>query len=404
MCVYISSLIWRFFNLSDKFDTDQYRKGETNLADKKKLSDKVDKRRRKKIVVGHDADGKAIVKYASGRTNKELAVNADEIKRKYITGTSAQSDILFETYIREWYETFKVPELGIGSQSNYKTIIEKYLIPAFGNRQMRAITVADLQHFMNGLNKSHSFTGHVNMVIKQVFSAATAHYVIDRDPSLTLKRPAAEKRERRSLTNAETAAALKVGREHSEGLLLLLLYYTGMRIGEALGLQWGDVDFTKKIIHVRRDMDFRTEEIGEVKTKFSLRDIPIPDELFNALLAVRGIGNVFVLQSPKLHSHLSQSTYKRRWSRLMTAMYEADNSIESDNGASMLTAHYFRHNYASILYNAGVDVLAAQKWLGHADVKTTLSIYAHLAAAQEQISAGKLNNAFAEKVAEKLPE
>src|SRR5690348_9861575 len=46
--------------------------------------------------------------------------------------------------------------------------------------------------------------------------------------------------------------------------------------------------------------------------------------------------------------------------------------------AFILTAQYFRHNYASLLYDADVHILSAQKFLGHKDIKTTLAIYAHL--------------------------
>lgn len=104
----------------------------------------------------------------------------------------------------------------------------------------------------------------------------------------------------------------------------------------------------------------------------------------------------------------------------MQAMVEADQSIESkivsvqtdENGnkaelrASVLTAHYFRHNYASVLYNADVDILNAQRFLGHADVKTTLAIYAYLSKGKEDINAEKARVAFSKekKVAEKLPE
>ncbi len=73
----------------------------------------------------------------------------------------------------------------------------------------------------------------------------------------------------------------------------------------------------------------------------------------------------------------------------MHELYIADNSIEhrdfnedikdaEEFPGSVLTAHYFRHNYASLLYNAGVDVLTAQRYLGHSDPSTTLRIYTHL--------------------------
>lgn len=61
---------------------------------------------------------------------------------------------------------------------------------------------------------------------------------------------------------------------------------------------------------------------------------------------------------------------------------------------SILTAHYFRHNYATLLYDAGVDVLTAQKYLGHADPVTTLRIYTHLKKLREQSSKQKVIEMF----------
>ena len=118
---------------------------------------------------------------------------------------------------------------------------------------------------------------------------------------------------------------------------------------------------------------------------------------------------------------LAERTFRRRWVRLMTAKYQADKTIEHievpleakkkiENASatsrgpykkrprpivSMLTLHYFRHNFASVLYANGVDVLTAQKWLGHKKVETTLGIYAHLSRRREKIDVAKIQAAFA---------
>lgn len=77
------------------------------MAQKKKLSEKVDKRRRAKVVVGHDADGNPITKYVSGRTKRELDEAKEELIRTYIGGTKLKRDVLFDDYCKEWYETYK---------------------------------------------------------------------------------------------------------------------------------------------------------------------------------------------------------------------------------------------------------------------------------------------------------
>ena len=73
--------------------------------------------------------------------------------------------------------------------------------------------------------------------------------------------------------------------------------------------------------------------------------------------------------------------------------------------ASMLTAHYFRHNYAFLLYDADADILSAQRFLGHKDIKTTLAIYAHLSKRKVDRNADKVREMFRIKsnVAKTLP-
>ena len=366
------------------------------MAQKKKQSEKVDKRYRAKITIGHDLDGNAIVKYASGRTKKELMAAKEELRRSYINGgVAVQRDVLFGYYALTWFEAYKKPCLSVSSRKAYASVLNKHLLSVLGERQLRAITSAEIQALLNSkTGMKPSSIGYIHSILCSVFRKAYAEGIIDRDPTVGLVKPAAKKEVRRALTITEVAAALQVGNKHPEGLILLLLYYTGMRVGEVLGLQWQDIDFKRRTISVRRDVDFSTNEVGEVKTPTSIREIPMPDELALVLFPVRGIGNTFILQAPKTHSFIGQSTFTRRWERLMKAMAEVDPSIESKNGRSVLTAHYFRHNYASILYNAGIDVLSAQRFLGHADATTTLNIYTHLAAAKEAENAELARAAF----------
>ena len=64
----------------------------------------------------------------------------------------------------------------------------------------------------------------------------------------------------------------------------------------------------------------------------------------------------------------------RHWRLIQAALLDAAPAIEHEGAGSILTPHYFRHNYASILYRSGVDVLTAQRYLGHTDPTTTMRI------------------------------
>lgn len=376
------------------------------MATKKKITDKVDKRRRAKVVVGYDASGEPVIRYASGRTAKELEANKQELIRSYVGGREVQRDILASTYILEWYKVRKRPRVSPSTDQNYQTAIKRYILPAIGDKRMAAVTGTDLQALMNSLaGKGKTLVTDVRSVIRNTFKLAAAEGVIDRDVSSAIEAPKVQRQSRRALTAAEEAAVIKVAAEHPYGLMLAILYYTGMRRGEMLGLRWSDIDFSEHVIHIRRDIDYVTNAEGDVKSKCSIRDVPMPEPLERAFRNVPVKGLSYVIQGAHTGEHLPQPTYMRHWKSLMAAVYQADKSIECKDlnaeaaGApeltgSVLTAHYLRHNYASILYNAGVDVLTAQKYLGHADPATTLRIYTHLAEEREKADREKVLKVF----------
>ena len=385
------------------------------MPQKKKIADKTDKRRRAKVTVGHDADGDPIVKYASGRTQKQLDESAEELRKTYIGGEKVQRDALFGDYCAEWYETYKKPTIGASSQANYRSVLNQHILPVFVDRQLRSITAMELQRYLNTKADMKPTTiTYVKAILKGAFQTAYTQGLIDRDPTIGMKAPSTDSNSRRELTAEETDAVLTVAADHPEGLLLHILYYTGCRLGEALGLQWRDIDFTAHTISVERDIDFVTNEVGTLKTKSSRRTIPMPAALEAVLKPLRGFGTAFIVQSEN-GSFMPQKTLTRRWKRLTIAIADANLQAEQKAqgekakltietkeveynkrtvAASILTAHYFRHNYATILYEAGVDVYEAARILGHSRVSTTLEIYTHLSQKHQAENNEKVRNVF----------
>lgn len=399
------------------------------MAEKKTMKEKADKRRRAKIKVGANPDGTPIIKYASGRTKQEMEDNKAELKRIYREGLQdVQADVMFGAYVWEWYETYKRPHIGEGSHRAYKSAMDNYILPAFENRQLRTIKPIELQKLLNSVSdKGRATVGYINSVIQRVFERAMVDRIISYNPTIALTAAHADAATKRALTPEEEAAALYVARTHPWGLLLYVLYYTGVRRGEALGLKWSDFDFAKNTVRIERDIDYNIRDEGDLKTTSSERTIPVADELLKALLPLREIGTGYVFHVDGDHNAFyPETTFRYRWERLQVAMLEHspkiakkelpssradrkkaekhDEDIPPERYGSILTPHYFRHNFASICYNAGIDVMTAHKWLGHKDPKTTLAIYTHLSAEKEQQGTEALNAAFSKKVAKRLPE
>lgn len=363
------------------------------MAGRKKLADKADKRYRAKVTVGHDADGRAIVKYASGRTRKELAEHKAELVRRFIGGEEVQRDAVFGPYAQRWFEVYKAPAIAPSTRAGYSSVLNRYIIGPLWRRRVAAITPTDLQGIINtmaGLNRGTVSTACG--MLREIFRQAMREGITDRDPTIGLRPVGKAIQHRRALTEAETRAAKRVMDDHPDGLLLALLYYTGARIGEALALQWSDIDLKAQTVSISKAVRRATGEIGPPKTKNGVRVVPLAPQLADRLRSLRGLPHAFVFPHPNGGHYTCVD--KTVWPRLMAAMWAADTSIEAVDGRAILTPHYFRHNFASVLYSAGIDMLAAQKFLGHADLSTTMGIYTHLADDDRARSADLLRGAF----------
>jgi len=177
------------------------------------------------------------------------------------------------------------------------------------------------------------------------------------------------------------------------------MLYAGLRQGEVLALNWEDIDFDNRVIHITKSREVlsNTPSIKKPKTKAGYRDVPIPDILYDALILVRKNKG---LVCPDTKGRLmSGAAYKSAWNSFMNHL----NVIAGGQKAcgpkhphiqvlDRITAHMLRHTYATILFDAGVDVKSAQKFLGHADIEVTLSIYTHLSKFKEEKAIQALNN------------
>lgn len=346
---------------------------------------------RGKVRIGVTSDGKPIDKFITASSKEELETAKQACREHFLLGRPVPQDKMFYEYAEEWYTIRKEPFISEASRSSYKSCFMKHILPEFGLRRIRAISSADLQLFINSFaGTSKSQITLIIGIFRAIFSSAYAEGLIERDPTVALVRPkAGAKDARRALTADETQRVLTVINTHAEGLFLAVLYYLGLRRGEALGLKWGDFDFDNDQVHIQRDLDYTSSiaQDGGLKTHAADRYVPVPQELKEKLLAHKGNADEYVFHTSKGRP-LPQATFKRMWNRLMLAAGCIE-WRETKEGTSRpddilkqvkptLTPHYFRHNYVTMLYESGVDPLIAMKIVGHTDYQTTANIYTHI--------------------------
>ena len=371
---------------------------------------------RSKVKIGEDAEGNPINKWISGKTKKELEQARKEVEDYYINGAGVASDRLFGEYAQEWFRVRKEPFISASSKAAYQSMLNKHITPEFGDRNLRSIRPIDLQAWVNGFQgASKSQIILALSILRGLFGAAISDRLVERDPAVGLRRPdATPPKEKKAFTDDERKSIRATFRTHAHGLYLAVMYYTGMRPGEVRGLQWGDVDFKEGLIHVQRDIDYAAKgaQVGELKTRAADRYVPISDDLRALMAPVRGLPGMFVFTGIRSHKPLDQSTAKRMWIELMQAcgmidlISQPEGSTERDIRKlyrPTITPHTRRHNFITMCWESGMDVLLTMKIVGHADIKTTMNIYTHLSKAQLDKAKDKVNFMFdPNKVAIKL--
>lgn len=158
-------------------------------------------------------------------------------------------------------------------------------------------------------------------------------------------------------------------------LMLLIVMYTGIRIGEACGLKWSDINLTRKTININRTVQrIRNNDLqSKLKTKLivslpksesSIRTIPISNYLIPYLKKFYKKDGTYVLTgTDKIYD---ERTYETFYKRLLKAC-----------NVSYLKFHCLRHSFATNSIASGVDVKTLSEILGHSSVEITLKLYVH---------------------------
>lgn len=152
--------------------------------------------------------------------------------------------------------------------------------------------------------------------------------------------------------------------------------FTGLRLGELLGLKWSDIDFARGVIRVRRQLT-QQGALTEPKTASGKREVVMFPDLGRYLREHRlassfSADDDFVFTTREGTPHLQGNVTKRGLAKGATAA-ELNHS-----GEPTLRMHDLRHCFASMLIREGADVVFVSRQLGHANPAITLRVYAHL--------------------------
>lgn len=283
----------------------------------------------------------------------------------------------------------------------YQQKLNNYIIPEIGSMRLCDVRDTHLKRLLNKANTSFSTAQKVKIVVQAMFRQARKSRLIQYDPAEDLELPKAPKGTHRSITAPERAAIIEVAKQHYAGLYVLLLLYCGLRPGEAIALQWKDIDMNKHLVHVQKALESGTTgEIKGPKSESGNQDLPIPQILWEKIKSEQRGSFEPVLIQPlgrKMHTPSSigdaWNNFKRELDIYMGAEVYRSQIIHSVVALD-LVPYCLRRTYCTDLQRAGVPLNVAKYLMGHSDVSVTGNIYTDTTPDVIDFAAAKMNKFY----------
>ena len=287
--------------------------------------------------------------------------------------------------LNEWLETYQKEHIKARTYSRYQGLISMHILPALGATNISELGRREIQEFLtqqkkdgnirNGEKLSATSANMMLSVLNLAFEYACDMEYIEENPCLRVRRTKAETKRIEAFTVEEQRAIeSEIARSDDRRLHgVLLCLYTGLRIGELLGLTWDDVDFTKGVIKVTKTVYREKDENGiwqlcvdTPKTKASDRVIPLPEYITNMLCQdYRSVQTPYVVENKK-GERMSIRSYQYIFEKLTERA-----------GVRKLNFHALRHTFATRAIECGMDIKTVADIMGHQNASITLNRYAH---------------------------
>ena len=338
------------------------------------MKQRPDGRWQKKITL---PNGKTKTLYSSASTERQAI---KEFNEKMIQlQTDEKNTTLFEKVADDWNTDYREKISDLNYRKSIRATYENVLARFTGDF-IEEITPTDIQIYINKLIKqgfSHKTIASYKSVLKMIFDYALFNGIIKSNPVSIVRLPANLPKKARELP---TDKELSIINSNYEGFAFLpyFLLNTGLRISEALALSYEDIDFDAKTIKIYKHLlHDGNKPILEHKTKTinSKRTVILLDRVAEKL--DRNKKGIIFCNADGDYLTRRQMTWN--WEK-----WQKENNVTA-------TPHQLRHGFATMLFEAGIDLKDAQDLMGHANISTTQSIYTHIRNKRKDETAQKLN-------------
>ena len=364
-----------------------------------------------RVTIGRDSGtGKQIQKSFSGKTQKEVREKLQAAAVSVNEGTYREPS---KMTLGEWLDIWRQEYLGGVKPLTvqcYEKNIRVHIAPALGAVKLESLNAHGIQVFLNQLGKTRGNASGlspktiqvIHGVLHKVLRQAVKIGLLRFNPADACELPRMERKEIKPLDDEDISAFLEAIRGNRFEAVYLVMLFTGMRRGEALGLTWDCVDLKRGSALINKQLQNIPNHPGEfrlVSTKNGKsRKIALAPSVTEILKKQwenqseqrqkagplwKESGFVFTKDDG---DHLSPSTVYHQYKRIVASIGLPDARL-----------HDLRHSYAVAAIQAGDDIKTVQGNLGHHTASFTLDVYGHVTEQMKQSSAARME-AFIKKV------
>ena len=331
----------------------------------------------------------------------------------------------FSEFTEIWKRDYGSKELAPSTYKRYCRMLETRILPYFGHFYINKIKPTDIMQFYDLLSRDTQLVRKKSNNSKKTIKPLSGKTILEHhrllramlhkaiywqlivsNPAERVQPPKAMKPKRRYYDDEQCKVLIENLTELGENQIkykvaIILTIFTGVRLGELMGLEWQDVDFKTGIVSINRSSQYLADKgifTKTPKTESSIREVAIPDFV------------VSLLEEYKLWYDEQKSFYGELWTNSNRLFVQADGKPMHPStiskwfvkyvakiGLPVINFHGLRHTNATLLISQNIDVAVVAARLGHAQITTTFNFYVHPIISHNRNAGDVLQNLLLQK-------
>lgn len=328
----------------------------------------------------------------------------------YVAG-SATLNYVFDRYMSTKYDLRRT------TRSNYLYMYDHFVREGFGQRKIGEIKYSDVMYFyyylLNEKDLQANTVDTIHTVLHPTFQLAVRDGIIRMNPSdgvmAEIKRKAGKNKGIRHALTVEQQRAFMNYTSNSPVFnhwapLFTVLLGTGCRIGEIIGIRWEDIDLEKRLININHSVTYYPRRAETTKCEFAvslpkteagIRTVPMMEPVYNAFMeeyeyqkengfstvTLDGMeGFIFTNRFGNLHNPQAVNRTIKR----IRENYNAEEILKAKKEKREpiiiphFSCHHLRHTFCTRFCENETNIKVIQAVMGHANIETTMDIYAEV--------------------------